>query len=128
MSLVSKLRSACPEVLDDENKARQRVWNFYIDLLLTSTLATAHKLVLLSSFRRDGEVDIRQQIDLDAPMPCIFRPYPPVLGEGFELAPRLAVAMRESVPGTKLPFPNVRAMSAIGGKTDIQRIAPNGRD
>jgi hypothetical protein len=101
--LVSKLRSMRPEVLDDENKSlQQRVWNFFVGLLLASTFATAHKPVLISGSRRAGEIDIRQQTDLDSPIPCIFRPYPPVLARDFKLAARLAAGL-ENLTSTPLP-------------------------
>jgi hypothetical protein len=92
--LVSTQRSERPGVLDAENTAlQQRVWNFYVGLLLASPFTTAHKPVLLSGARRDGEIDIRQQTDLDGPVPSIFRPYPPVLGENFQLAATIAAGL-----------------------------------
>jgi hypothetical protein len=88
--LLSKLRSSRPGVLDDETKTlQQRVWNFYIGLVLVSTFATAHKPVMISGSRRDGEIDIREQSDLDSPIPCIFRSYPAVVGSEIQLAARL---------------------------------------
>jgi hypothetical protein len=88
--LLSKLCSMRPGIMDDETKTlQQRVWNFYVGLLLASPFATAHKPVLISGSRRDGEIDIRQQSDLDSPIPCIFRPYPPVVASEIELAARL---------------------------------------
>jgi hypothetical protein len=78
--LLSKLHSLRSDVLDDENKKlQQRVSYFYSGLLLASTFAPAHKPVMLTGSRRDGEIDIRSQNDFDCPIPCIFRPYPPVL-------------------------------------------------
>ena len=72
--LLSKLASLTPDVLDDENqKLQQRVSNFYVGLLLASTFAPAHKPVMLTGSRRDGEIDIRQQQDFDSPVPCLFR-------------------------------------------------------
>jgi hypothetical protein len=89
--LLSKLRSAAPDVLDGENQAlQQRVWHFYVGLLLSSTFATAHKPVILTGARRDGELGLRQQQDLESPIPCMFRPYPPVCGGEIETAARLA--------------------------------------
>ena len=88
--LVSKLVSAAPGVLDGENqKLQQRVWNFYVGLLLASTFAPAHKPVMLTGSRRDGEIDLRQQQDFDSPIPCLFRPYPPVGPDDIRLAARL---------------------------------------
>jgi hypothetical protein len=89
--LISKLPSSKSGVLDEENQLlQQRVSNFYTGLLLASTFAPAHRPVMLSGSRRDGEVDIRQQHDFDSPTPCIFRPYPPVLNADIQLAAQLA--------------------------------------
>jgi hypothetical protein len=88
--LLSKLHSLRPEVLDDENKKlQQRVSYFYSGLLLASTFAPAHKPVMLTGSRRVGEIDIRQQQDFDSPIPCLFRPYPPVVSEDIRLAAQL---------------------------------------
>ena len=88
--LLSKLASSAPGVLDAENqKLQQRVWNFYVGLLLASTFAPAHRPVLLTGSRRDGEIDLRQQQDFDSPIPCLFRPYPPVVPDEIRLAARL---------------------------------------
>lgn len=89
--LLSKLRSAAPDVLDGENQVlQQRVWHFYVGLLLSSTFATAHKPVILTGARRNGELGLHQQQDLELPIPCMFRPYPPVCGGEIETAARLA--------------------------------------
>lgn len=89
--LLSKLVSAAPGVLDAENqKLQQRVWGFYVGLLLASPFAPAHKPVMLTGSRRNGEIGLRQQQDFDSPIPCIFRPYPPVLPDDIRLAARLA--------------------------------------
>lgn len=88
--LLSKLASLTPDVLDDENeKLQQRVWKFYVGLLLANTFAPAHRPVMLTGSRRDGEIDIRQQQDFDSPVPCLFRPYPPVAPEDIRLAAQL---------------------------------------
>jgi hypothetical protein len=90
--LLSKMRSSTPDVLDAENQALvQRVWNFYTGLLLASPFAAAHRPVVLTGSRRDGEIDIRQQQDLDSPVPCEFRPYPPVKPDDIRLAAQLGV-------------------------------------
>jgi hypothetical protein len=96
--LLSKMHSERPAVLDGENKKLQQgVWNFYVGLLLASPFATAHKPVLLSGARREGEIDVREQTDLDAPVPCIWRPYPAVLGKDLELAAKLAIGLEKIV-------------------------------
>lgn len=87
---LSKASSATPEILDAENQALcQRVWHFYVGLLLASPFAPAHKPVMLTGSRQDGEVDIRQQQDYDSPVPCLFRSYPPVLPGDVRLAAQL---------------------------------------
>ena len=44
---------------------------------------------MLTGSRRVGEIDIRQQQDFDSPIPCLFRPYPPVVSEDIRLAAQL---------------------------------------
>ena len=85
--LLSKLASLTPDVLDAENqKLQQQVSNFYVGLLLANTFAPAHRPVMLTGSRRDGEIGVRQQQDFDSPVPCLFRPYPPVVPEDIRLA------------------------------------------
>ncbi len=89
--LLSKLPSMSPDVLDGENeKLKQRVWHFYVGLLLASSFAPAHKPVMLTGSRRDGEVDVRQQQDFDCPIPSLFGGYPPILAKDIQLAAELA--------------------------------------
>ncbi len=89
--IAAKVRSATPDVLDGENiLLSNRVWGFYRGLLLSSTFATAHKPVVLTGSCRDGVVGLRQQQDLDAPMPNDFRPYPDVPAEAFRQAAQIA--------------------------------------
>jgi hypothetical protein len=91
--LLSKMASSAPSVLDAENqKLQQRVSNFYVGLVLVlaSTFAPAHKPVMLSGSRHDGEVDIRQQHDFDSPVPCVFRGYPAVVNDDIQFAAHLA--------------------------------------
>jgi hypothetical protein len=88
--LLSKLASSTPDVLDAENqKLQRRVGNFYRGLLLASTFAPAHRPVTITGSRRDGEIGVRQQGHLDAPVPFLFRRYPPVLPEEIQLAAQL---------------------------------------
>jgi hypothetical protein len=92
--LLSKLRSARPDVLDDENgKLKQTVWHFYVGLLLASRFAPAHAPVLLTGAHNGQDLSVRQQQDIDAPQPCTFRYYPPVMGNEFSLAARLGSAI-----------------------------------
>jgi len=88
--LLSKRASSAPDVLDAEDqKLQQQVWNFYIGLLLASIFAPAHKPVMLTGSRRNGEIDLRQQQDFDSPIPCIFRRYSPVVPDDIRLAAHL---------------------------------------
>ena len=88
--LLSKLASLTPDVLDAENKTLQeRVYRFYVGLLLASTFAPADRPVALTGSRRDGEIDLRQQTDFESPVPCLFRQYPPVRAEEIQLAAQL---------------------------------------
>jgi hypothetical protein len=88
--LLSKVVSAAPGVLDAESKTvQQRAWSFYVGLLLASTFSPAHRPVLLTGSRRDGEIDIRQQQDLDSPIPGVVRPYPSVVPDDVRRAAHL---------------------------------------
>ena len=88
--LLSKQASETPDILDGENvKLTQRVWEFYMGLLLASPFAPSHEPVLLTGSRRNGELDIRKQQNLDPLVPCIFRPYPDISLREIELAARL---------------------------------------
>lgn len=44
---------------------------------------------MLTGSRRDKEIDIRRQQDLDCPIPCLFRPYPPILANHIQFAAQL---------------------------------------
>ena len=58
---------------------------------------TAHRPVVLSGSCRDGEVGLRQQQDLDPPVPNDFRPYPDVTVEQLRLAATTAAQMEQIV-------------------------------
>ena len=89
--IAAKLASSAPGVLDAENQLlTHRLWGFYRGLLLSSTFATAHKPVILTGSCEDGEIGLRQQQDLDPPVPNDFHPYPEVTRDQFELAARMA--------------------------------------
>ena len=80
--LLSKTKSERPDVLDGESQSLQHLVSlFYVGLLLASTFSTAHKPVVLTGSRRNGEVDIRQQADFEIPIPCQFRRYPALTAE-----------------------------------------------
>ena len=92
--IAAKLQSATPDVLDGENiLLTNRVWGFYRGLLLSSTFATAHKPIVLTGSCRDGVVGLRQQQDLDAPVPNDFRPYPDVPAAEFRQAADIAARL-----------------------------------
>lgn len=88
--LLSQLTSNTPEILNAEDQMLQRrVWNFYVGLLLSSTFAPAHRPVLITGSCRGGEIGIRQQQDLDSPIPLIANHYPAISREHIQLAAQL---------------------------------------
>jgi hypothetical protein len=92
--LLSKHASSTPDVLDAENQTvQQRAWNFYVGLLLASTFSPAHRPVLLTGSRRNGEIGIRQQQDLDSPVPGVITPYPPVVPNDIRQAALLGESL-----------------------------------
>lgn len=99
--LVSKLVSATPDILDGENQSlQQRVWHFYVGLLLSVMFSSSHKPVMLTGARRDGVIDIRQQRDLALPAPQVFRPYSPVVADDILLAAQLGQKLDAMLPLT----------------------------
>jgi hypothetical protein len=93
--LLSKIKSERPDVLDGENKSLQHLVSlFYVGLLLATPFSTAHKPVVLTGSRRNGEVDIRQQGEFEIPIPCEFRPYPALTAEDIETGARIADKIR----------------------------------
>lgn len=89
--LVSKMLSASPRVLDDESQLlQQRVTHFYVGLLLSAMFSPSFKPVMLAGSARNGIVEIRQQTDLEIPVPQVFDPYPPVIADDIQLAAHLA--------------------------------------
>jgi hypothetical protein len=89
--LLSKVASLTPDILDEENKiVQQRAWGFYVGLLLASTFSPAHRPILLTGSRRDGEIGIRQQQDIDSPIPGVITPYPSVVPGDIRMGARLA--------------------------------------
>jgi hypothetical protein len=108
--IAAKLKSAAPDILDSENiQLSNLLWAFYRGLLLSSTFATAHKPVILTGSCRDGEIGLRQQQDLDAPVPNDFRPYPEVTSNEFRQAASIAERL-ERLAAT-------RQGSNVGGST-----------
>jgi hypothetical protein len=88
--LASKLTSATPDILDGENLTLEnRVWHFYVGLLLSAMFSPSHRPVLLTGARRDGVVGIRQHKDLELPLPQLFRPYPAVVAADIVSAAHL---------------------------------------
>ncbi|OYU91964.1 MAG: hypothetical protein CFE29_03715 [Bradyrhizobiaceae bacterium PARB1] len=92
--IVSKMRSKHPEVLDQDSQILQRrIWSFYRGLLLTSTFSPAHKPVVLTGARVEGEIGVRQVQDLDSPAPSIFKPYPELTRAGLQQAADIAAGL-----------------------------------
>ena len=102
--LVSKVASATPDVLDDENQSLERqVWHFYVGLLLSAMFSPSHKPVMLTGARRDGVIGIRQHKHLALPVPRVFQPYPPVVARDIlraaQLGQKLDAMQPDTVPG-----------------------------
>jgi hypothetical protein len=121
--LLSKVASATPDVLDGENQTLQRrVWNFYVGLLLASPFAPAHKPVMLTGSRRGGEIGLRQQQDFESPIPCLFRPYPPVLPHDIRLAARIAENL-ETIVTAPIPGGHWRLFRTLHVYTEARTIS-----
>ena len=121
--LLSKLASSAPDVLDAENqKLQQRVWNFYVGLLLARSFAPAYRPVMLTGSRRDGEIDLRQQQDFDTPVPCLFRPYPSVMPDDIRLAARLGTNL-ETIAATQIMGGRWRLSRTLNVYTEARVIA-----
>lgn len=101
--LLSKLKSANPDVLDAENKSLLRaVSQFYFGLMLASPFSTAHKPITLSGSRRNGDVDIRQQGNFEAPKRSILKPEKPLTAGDVEKGVQIATNIKtieDTVPG-----------------------------
>jgi hypothetical protein len=92
--IAAKKRSKAPGILDGENiELTNRIWDFWRGLLLSGTFATAHKPVILTGSCRNGEVGLRQQQDLEAPVPQDFHPYPEMTPQQFQEAGSIAQAL-----------------------------------
>lgn len=88
--LVSKVPSATPHVLDDENQSLERsVWCFYVGLLLSAMFSPKHKPVMLTGARRDGVIDIREQKNLALPIAQAFRPHRSLVADDILRAAQL---------------------------------------
>ena len=99
--LVSKLASATPDVLDGENRSlQQRVWYFYVGLLLSVMFSPSHKPVMLTGARRDGVIGVRQQRDLELPAPQVLPRYPPIVADDIVLAAQLGQKLDAMQPVT----------------------------
>ena len=84
---------------------QRRVRHFYAGLLLSAMFSSSHKPIMLTGAREDGAIGVRQQVDLDCPVPQVFRPYPPLIAADFQLAAQLAQqldAMRPDMEPAKL--------------------------
>ena len=99
--LVSKLASETPGVLDGENQSlQQRAWHFYVGLLLSKMFSPSHRPVMLTGGRRAREIGVRQQMDLDLPVPQVFRPPPAVVDDDIVMAAQLGHKLDTMEPAT----------------------------
>lgn len=92
--LLSKSPSMRTEALDAENDELWRsVGDFYTGLVVASPFAPAHKPVHLTGSRRQSEIEVRQQQDLETPIPLLARAYPPVRLEDLDRAAVIAESL-----------------------------------
>ena len=102
--LVSKLGAATPADLDGENQLLQRrVHHFYVGLLLSAMFSPSHKPVMLTGARREGEIGVRQQMDLERPAPQVISRFPSVAPANIRFAAQLGQKLDKmqtvTVPG-----------------------------
>lgn len=96
--LISKVASATPDVLDCENQTlKQRVWHFYVGLLLSARFSPSHKPVMLTGARRDGRVGVSQISDLELPASQSFAP-PALVRDDLLRAAKLGRKLEEMQP------------------------------
>lgn len=89
--LLSKVRSKSPNILDGETvELKRHAGLFYSGLLLASPFAPAHRPVMHSGSRRDGEIDVRSQDDYEPAIASMVRHYPPVTFADLQLAAKIA--------------------------------------
>jgi len=101
--LLSKAQSWDPDVLDGESvKLKHQAQLFYASLLLASRFAPADKPIMLSGYRRAGEIIIRSQDEFDPPIPSLVRRYPAVTLAELQLAARIASQIA-AIETTSLP-------------------------
>jgi hypothetical protein len=64
-----KIRSATPDILDQENlDLENQAWRAYLGLLLSKLFATAEEPLVISGARQGPEVGIRQLVNLPQPI------------------------------------------------------------
>ncbi len=89
--LLSKLAASKPEVLDSESQELfRRASHFYSGLLLASPFSPGHKPIMLTGYRHEEGIEIRQQQDFERPVQGLVRFYPAVSSADIQLAARLA--------------------------------------
>lgn len=89
--LLSKMQSQVPEVGDAETaELKRHVGHFYAGLLLASPFAPAHKPVMLTGYRHQGEINVRSQDDYDPAIPSMVRRHPPVTLAELQMAAKIA--------------------------------------
>ena len=99
--LVTKLASETPGVLNGENQLlQQRAWHFYVGLLLSKMFSPSHKPFMLTGAREGEEIGVRQLMDLDLPVPRVFRPYPAVVADDITMAAQLGQKLDAMRPET----------------------------
>ena len=126
LSLLCKMPSQTPDILDSENQLLQRrAWGFYVGLLLSSTFTPSHEPIILTGARRDGEIDVRQESTLAIPSLNVFRHYPPIFPQEIEQAAVLG-RCHETLNTTQVPggaWRIFRALSVyVAARTSTQLL------
>lgn len=89
--LGSKIASKATGILDAESQLLEnRVWRFYLGLLLSAMFSPAHRPILLTGSKRDGVTDVQQQSDLETPISQAFNPYPAITSSDIVAAAQMA--------------------------------------
>jgi hypothetical protein len=110
--LLSKMRSHVPEIVDAETaELRWHAGHFYAGLLLASPFAPAHRPVILTGYRQNGEINVRSQDEYAPAIPSMVRHYPPVTFAELQLAATIASQIAA-----------IETTSLAGGRWRLSRV------
>ena len=94
--LLAKAAANAVNILNEEDKTlRDRVYRFYVGLMLSSRAVPAHRPVMLCGSRRGEEIGVRQVSDLPAVVLDIVHRYPSLTGEQLRSAATLAKMLED---------------------------------